>query len=240
MTAPATAAVVTGAARGIGRAIAARLAADHAVVCVDRDARVADAAAAITAGGGTAVPVAVDLSGEDGPAAVAAALDDLASPLKVLVNNAGITRDALVVKMSEDDFCAVLDVNLGAAWALTEHLLDRLVDGAAIVNTSSRSYLGSVGQLNYAMSKGGLVGLTRALALSLAPRVRVNAVAPGLTATEMTMAMPDDVRDKLVAAIPLGRMGEPSEIAAVVAALASDELSYVTGQVLLACGGRSL
>lgn len=240
MTAPATAAVVTGAARGIGRAIAARLAADHAVVCVDRDARVADAAAAITAGGGTAVPVAVDLSGEDGPAAVAAALDDLTVPLKVLVNNAGITRDALVVKMSEDDFCAVLDVNLGAAWALTEHLLDRLVDGAAIVNTSSRSYLGSVGQLNYAMSKGGLVGLTRALALSLAPRVRVNAVAPGLTATEMTMAMPDDVRDKLVAAIPLGRMGEPSEIAAVVAALASDELSYVTGQVLLACGGRSL
>lgn len=240
MTAPATAAVVTGAARGIGRAIAARLAADHAVVCVDRDARVADAAAAITAGGGTAVPVAVDLSGEDGPAAVAAALDDLTVPLKVLVNNAGITRDALVVKMSEDDYCTVLDVNLGAAWALTEHLLDRLVDGAAIVNTSSRSYLGSVGQLNYAMSKGGLVGLTRALALSLAPRVRVNAVAPGLTATEMTMAMPDDVRDKLVAAIPLGRMGEPSEIAAVVAALASDELSYVTGQVLLACGGRSL
>ena len=240
MTAPATAAVVTGAARGIGRAIAARLAADHAVVCVDRDARGADAAAAITAGGGTAVPVAVDLSGEDGPAAVAAALDDLTVPLKVLVNNAGITRDALVVKMSEDDYCAVLDVNLGAAWALSEHLLDRLVDGAAIVNTSSRSYLGSVGQLNYAMSKGGLVGLTRALALSLAPRVRVNAVAPGLTATEMTMAMPDDVRDKLVAAIPLGRMGEPSEIAAVVAALASDELSYVTGQVLLACGGRSL
>ena len=240
MTAPATAAVVTGAARGIGRAIAARLAADHAVVCVDLDPRVTETAAAITAGGGTAVPVVVDLREDASPAAVAAALDDLAVPLKVLVNNAGITRDALVTKMSEDDFCAVLDVNLGAAWALTEHLLDRLVDGAAIVNTSSRSYLGSVGQYNYAMSKGGLVGLTRALALSLAPRVRVNAVAPGLTATEMTMAMPDDVRDKLVAAIPLGRMGQPAEIAEVVAALAGDALSYVTGQVLLACGGRSL
>src|SRR5690606_36922325 len=193
-----------------------------------------------TAGGGTAVPVVVDLREDASPAAVVAALDDLAVPLKVLVNIAGITRDPLVTKLSEDVFCAVLDANLGPRWVLTEHLLDRLVDGAAIVNTSSRSYLGSVGQFNYAMSKGGLVGLTRALALSLAPRVRVNAVAPGLTATEMTMAMPDDVRDKLVAAIPLGRMGQPAEIAEVVAALAGDALSYVTGQVLLACGGRSL
>jgi NAD(P)-dependent dehydrogenase (short-subunit alcohol dehydrogenase family) len=227
-------AVVTGAARGIGRAIAERLAADGArVVLVDLDPAVEAAAAA--AGG---VPVVADVTDAAGREAVRAAVGD--APLTALVNNAGITRDGRISKLEEADVRAVLRVNLGGAYELTTALLDALADGAAIVNVSSRAYLGNFGQFNYAASKGGLVGLTRALALELAPRVRVNAIAPGLTGSEMTRAMPERVLDKLVAASPMQRMAEPAEMAETVAALLSPAMSYVTGQVLLACGGRSL
>jgi NAD(P)-dependent dehydrogenase (short-subunit alcohol dehydrogenase family) len=227
-------AVVTGAARGIGRAIAERLAADGArVVLVDLDPAVEEAAAAL---GG--VPVNADITDAAGRAAVRAGVGD--APLAALVNNAGITRDGRIAKLEEHDVRAVLRVNLGGAYELTLALLDALAHGSAIVNVSSRAYLGNFGQFNYAASKGGLVGLTRALALELAPRVRVNAVAPGLTGSEMTRAMPERVLDKLVAASPMQRMAEPAEIAATVAALLSPAMSYVTGQVLLACGGRSL
>jgi NAD(P)-dependent dehydrogenase (short-subunit alcohol dehydrogenase family) len=158
------------------------------------------------------------------------------------VNNAGITRDGLLPKLSEESFRAVLAVNLGSAYELTRLLLHAgaFADAASIVSMSSRAYLGNVGQFNYAISKGGLVGMTRALAQELAPGVRVNAVAPGLTATEMTLAMPDEVRDKLVSRIPLERMAEPAEVAAVVAHLAGPDAAYVTGQVVLVCGGRSI
>jgi NAD(P)-dependent dehydrogenase (short-subunit alcohol dehydrogenase family) len=226
--------VVTGAARGIGRAIAERLAADGAhVVLVDLDPAVREAAAAV---GGD--PVVADVTDASGRAAVRAAVGD--APLTALVNNAGITRDGRIGKLEEADVRAVLRVNLGGAYELTLALRDALADGAAIVNVSSRAYLGNFGQFNYAASKGGLVGLTRALALELAPRVRVNAIAPGLTGSEMTRAMPERVLGKLVAASPMQRMAEPAEIAEAVAALLSPAMSYVTGQVLLACGGRSL
>jgi NAD(P)-dependent dehydrogenase (short-subunit alcohol dehydrogenase family) len=113
-------------------------------------------------------------------------------------------------------------------------------DGASIISLASRAYLGNFGQFNYSASKGGLVGMTRALALQLAPKVRVNAVAPSLTASEMTLSMPEKVLSKMIASIPMGRMGEPEEIAGTVAALASKDMAYVTGQVVVACGGRSL
>jgi 3-oxoacyl-[acyl-carrier protein] reductase len=227
-------AVVTGAARGIGRAIAERLAADGArVVLVDLDPAVEEAAAAL---GG--VPVIADVTDAAGRAAVRAGVGD--APLAALVNNAGITRDGRIGTLEEADVRAVLRVNLGGAYELTLALRDALADGSAIVNVSSRAYLGNFGQFNYAASKGGLVGLTRALALELAPRVRVNAIAPGLTGSEMTRAMPERVLDKLIAASPMRRMAEPAEIADAVAALLSPAMSYVTGQVLLACGGRSL
>jgi len=171
-------------------------------------------------------------------AAVRAGVGD--APLAALVNNAGITRDGRIGTLDEADVRAVLRVNLGGAYELTLALRDALADGSAIVNVSSRAYLGNFGQFNYAASKGGLVGLTRALALELAPRVRVNAIAPGLTGSEMTRAMPERVLDKLIAASPMRRMAEPGEIADAVAALLSPAMSYVTGQVLLACGGRSL
>jgi 3-oxoacyl-[acyl-carrier protein] reductase len=224
-------AIVTGAGRGIGRAIAERLRPRHDLVLVDLDPGVQGVAEAL---GGTAV--VCDVTDPAGRAQIV----DAAGAVDVLVNNAGITRDARVVKMEEEAFLAVIRVNLGAAYELTNALRDRFADGASVISLASRAYLGNFGQFNYSASKGGLVGLTRALALQLAPRVRVNAIAPSLTASEMTRAMPEKVLDKMIASIPLGRMAEPAEIAETVAALASPAMAYVTGQVVVACGGRSL
>ena len=224
-------AVITGAGRGIGRAVAERLRADHDLVLVDLDPGVE--AVARELGGRAVVCDVTDPAGR-------AQIVDAAGAVDVLVNNAGITRDARVVKMEEEAFLAVIRVNLGAAYELTTALRDRFAEGASVVSLASRAYLGNFGQLNYSASKGGLVGMTRALALQLAPHVRVNAIAPSLTASEMTKAMPEKVLDKMIASIPLGRMAEPAEIAETVAALASPAMAYVTGQVVVACGGRSL
>jgi NAD(P)-dependent dehydrogenase (short-subunit alcohol dehydrogenase family) len=226
--------VVTGAARGIGRAIAEKMASTGplTVIGVDLAAELA-LSEAIT-------PVQVDLTSGAGPAAVRAAVESSGAPLVGLVNNAGITRDSRLINMSEDEFAAVLEVNLGAAYRLTAELAPLMSDGASIVNIASRAYLGNFGQFNYSMSKGGLVGMSRALALSLAPHVRVNAVAPGLIASEMSLGIPDDIREKMIAAIPLDRMGTPDEIANTVWWLLTPLSSYITGEVIVVGGGRSL
>ena len=226
--------VVTGAARGIGRAIAERLAANplFTVVGVDLSPDLA--------GVEGIVPVQVDLTDPAGIDEVTRAVTDTSLPLLGLVNNAGITRDARLVNMTDDDFGAVLDVNLGVAFRLSTALADHIAENGAIVNIASRAYLGNFGQFNYSMSKGGVVGLTRALALSLAPSVRVNAVAPGLIGTEMAMTIPEDVLDRMVAAIPLDRMGTPDEVANVVWFLLTPLSSYITGHVVVVGGGRSL
>jgi 3-oxoacyl-[acyl-carrier protein] reductase len=227
--------VVTGAARGIGRAIAERLAANPSftVIGVDLAPELGLAKADI-------VPVQVDLTSDEGIAAVLSAVDAAGKPLLGLVNNAGITRDARLVNMTDADFAAVIEVNLGAAFRLSTALADRVAEGGSIVNIASRAYLGNFGQFNYSMSKGGVVGLTRALALSLAPQVRVNTIAPGLIGTEMALAIPDDVLDKMISAIPLERMGTPEEIANVVWFLLTPLSSYITGHVVVVGGGRSL
>jgi NAD(P)-dependent dehydrogenase (short-subunit alcohol dehydrogenase family) len=226
--------VVTGAARGIGRAIAEKMAATGPLTVIGADlAPELALAEQIT-------PVEVDLTSPEGPGTVRRAVEDSGLPLLGLVNNAGITRDSRLVNLSDESFRTVLEVNLGAAYRLSTELAPLMSDGASIVNIASRSYLGNFGQYNYSMSKGGLVGLTRALALSLAPAIRVNAVAPGLIASEMSMAIPEDVRDKMVSAIPLERMGTPEEVANLVWFLLTPLSAYLTGEVIVVGGGRSL
>lgn len=225
--------IVTGAAGGIGRAIVDRLKrAGATVIAADLSPGLADLEGV--------TPVQVDLTTDEGVAAVVNTARDLEVPLVGLVNNAGITRDARIVNMTDEDFRKVIDVNLGAAYRLALPVAREMADGGSIVNIASRAYLGNFGQFNYTMSKGGIVGLTRALSLSLAPRVRVNAVAPGLIATEMALAIPEDVLAKMVAAIPLDRMGEPTDVAETIRFLLGPESSYITGEVLVVGGGRSL
>jgi NAD(P)-dependent dehydrogenase (short-subunit alcohol dehydrogenase family) len=226
-------AIVTGAAGGLGGRIGERLAAaGHELLLVDLDPAVEGVAAAVGARA-----VVADLTAAEGVEAVlAAAGDDVA----VLVNNAGITRDARATKMEEAAFAAVIEINLVAAMRLTLALEPRYRDGAAVINMSSRASLGNFGQANYSASKSGLVGFGRALAQRWAPRIRVNALAPSLVDTPMTQAMPPDVLEKMVARIPAGRIGSPDDVAGIVAFLASAEAAYVTGQVLYVCGGRSV
>lgn len=234
------AAVVTGAAGGIGRAICRRLAAAGAtVLAVDVADRLGATVADLESSGAAVIAVQADLTTEGGLDAVLGSLDRAGTALRTIVNNAGITRDSRLVNMVAEDFRDVLEVNLGVSHRLIERMLPRFEHGT-IVNISSRAYLGNFGQFNYSMSKGALVGLTRALALALAPVVRVNAVAPGLIGTEMSMAIPADVRQKMVSAIPMGRMGRPEEVAETVAFLASDDSAYITGEVITVGGGRSL
>jgi 3-oxoacyl-[acyl-carrier protein] reductase len=228
-------AVVTGAAGGIGAAIGRRLAEDGwQLILVD----LAPALAAVAADLDSARvrPVEADLTTDEGIERVLAEATRVGS-LELVVNNAGITRDARLVNLSDQNFDLVLDVNLGAPLRLIE-ALHPLMESGAIINVSSRAYLGNFGQYNYSMSKGGLVGLTRAYALRLAPRIRANAIAPGLIGTEMTMAIPPDVREKMVAAIPMQRMGTPAEVASLVSFLAT--ATYITGEVITIGGGRSL
>lgn len=232
--------MITGAGRGIGRAISARLIEDgHHALMVDVNPAVTEAAMDV-GGSSQATGVVADLSSDEGREIVAAAVRQRGGRLTALVNNAGIIRDARLVKMAEDDFTSVVEVNLGASYLLTRRLVPFLGEGSAVVSLSSRAYLGSFGQFNYAMSKGGLVGMTRAFARELAPQVRCNAVAPGLTETAMTRSMPPEVKEMLVQSTPLERAAQPGEIADLVAYLCSEQSSFITGQVIVIEGGRSL
>ena len=234
-------AVITGAAGGLGVPVSRYLGhAGHALLLVDMSPAVSDLAAQLRGEGLDARPCVADLSADDGVASVADAVRARAVPLRTLVNNAGITRDARLQKMTTEQFDQVIDVNLIAAMRLTLGLEGLFADGSSVICMSSRAALGNFGQANYVTSKSALIGFTRALAQRWAPRVRANAVAPGLVDTPMTRAMPAQVLAGLVAKVPAGRIGTPADIAAVVGFLASDQASYVTGQVLIACGGRSI
>ena len=221
--------------------ISRRLAAKgYDLLLVDMDSAVDDMATAIVATGSPALSCIADLTLEAGVATVADSVRQSGSPLTLLVNNAGVTRDARLSTMTVEDFDRVIDVNLIGAMRLTLGLKDLFAPSSSVVSMSSRAALGNFGQANYVTSKSALVGFTRALAQQWAPHVRANAVAPGLIDTPMTQAMPGDVLHALVAKIPAGRIGTADDIAAAVAFLASDDAAYVTGQVLTVCGGRSL
>jgi 3-oxoacyl-[acyl-carrier protein] reductase len=233
-------ALVTGAGRGIGAAIAMRLAADGHPVIVnfrsDADAA-GSVASAIEAAGGEAVCSRFDVADREATAAAIAGLLADPRPIGVLVNNAGIARDGAFPGMNGENWDAVLDTSLGGFFNVTRPLVMPMVQRkwGRIINLSSLSALrGNAGQVNYAAAKAGLLGATRALSLELAKRhITVNAVAPGLIDTEMIAQVPAAV----TAQIPAGRIGKPEEVAALVAFLASEEAGYITGQVIGIDGG---
>lgn len=238
------AAIVTGAARGIGFEIARALgAAGAAVVVGDIDAGAGRGAAErLRRHGVRAASLGCDVTDETRVAALVAHCTETFGPVSVMVNNAGITRDATLRTMSLGDFRAVLDVHLTGAWLGTRAAAAVMWShgGGSIVNISSiAGKVGNFGQTNYSAAKAGLVGLTKASAKELAKAgVRVNAVQPGLIRTAMTEAMPRAAWDAKLAEIPMGRAGEPPEVAQVVLFLASDLASYVTGAVIEVTGGR--
>ena len=231
-------AVVTGASGGLGVPIVRRLAqAGFALALVDMNPAVEDLAVTLRQEGFDATAIVANLSEDAGIATVVAGVRAAGAPLTLLVNNAGITRDARLQKMEVAQFDQVIEVNLLAAMRLTQGLADVFVDGASVVSMSSRAALGNFGQANYVTSKSALIGFTRALAQRWAPRVRANVVSPGLVDTPMTQAMPEDVLAKLVEKVPAARIGTPLDVANAVVFLASDEASYITGQVIGVDGG---
>jgi 3-oxoacyl-[acyl-carrier protein] reductase len=250
-------AIVTGAARGIGAAVAQRLAADgNAVAVLDLDeAACAGTVEAITAAGGKALAVGCDVSKSDQvTAAVERVVAELGPPT-ILVNNAGVLRDNLLFKMSEDDWDTVMSVHLRGSFLMSKACQAHMVEAAygRIVFLSSTSALGNRGQSNYAAAKAGLFGLTTSLAREAAwglgregklgeddRGLTVNVVSPGYIATQMLATVPDKVLDKIKAQTPLGRLGRPEEIAAAVRYLCSDEAAYVTGQNIAVNGGMEM
>jgi 3-oxoacyl-[acyl-carrier protein] reductase len=242
-------AIVTGAARGIGAATALRLAHDgHAVAVLDLDeAACASTVEAITAGGGRAVAVGVDVSKADQvEAAVTRVADALGAPT-ILVNNAGIIRDNLIFKMTEDDWDAVMAVHLRGAFLMTRAVQAHMTQAkwGRIVNLSSSSAQGNRGQANYSAAKAGLQGFSKTLAIELGRfGVTANAVAPGFIQTEMTKSTAErmgvsfeDFIAHSAAQIPVQRVGQPEDIAATISFLCSEEAGFVSGQVIYVAGG---
>jgi len=239
-------ALVTGASRGIGRAIALRLAqSGRRVALISRsEGPLSEVRAQIQDAGGDADIWPVDVAN---PAALASAVDDVASRmgrLDILVNNAGVTRDGLALRMSDEDWDAVLDINLKAAFVACRAAARTMMRGkfGRIVNIGSTSgVVGNAGQANYAAAKAGLIGLTRALARELGGKgVTANVIAPGFIETDMTSGLPEQVRERVLDATAIRRLGAPDDIAEAVAYVASDGAGYLTGQVICVDGGLTM
>jgi len=236
-------ALVTGASRGIGCSIAKILAENGAhVVCISRNVSdVQSVADVITAAGGSATAVACDISDSDNVTKLIKETVVTHNHLDILVNNAGVTRDNLLMRMSEDDWNTVLNINLKAAFIAIKAAARAMIKQrkGRIINISSIvGLMGNAGQVNYAASKAGLIGLTKSTARELAPRgITANCIAPGYIATDMTNELGNEVQQSLNEKIPLGRIGQVEDIAYAVTFLASDEAEYITGQTLTIDGG---
>ena len=240
-------ALVTGASKGIGAACARALAADGFDVAIGyaSDAGGAETtAAAVRALGRRASVHAADVADEEQAGAMVAAAEEELGPLDAVVLNAGITRDGLAVRMSAEDWSAVIDTNLSGAFYTARPALRGMLRrraGSIVAVSSVVGITGNAGQANYAAAKAGMIGMVRALAREAGPRgVRVNAVAPGYITTDMTSGLSDAQRDGLLAQTPLGRLGEPEDVAAAVAFLCSGAAGFVTGSVLSVDGGLAM
>ena len=239
-------ALVTGASQGIGRETALALARAGAKVAAAArsEEKLASLVAEISAAGGEALALRMDVTDPEQIKSGFKQLAERFGHLDILVNNAALTRDGLALRMKPEDWDAVMRTNLTGAHLCIQQALAMMLRqrGGRIVNvTSVVAQAGNAGQANYAASKGGLVGLTKAIAIEVASRnITVNAVAPGFIETAMTGVLPAKVKEELRTRIPLGRMGAPAEVAAAIVFLASDEAAYITGQVLSVNGGMYL
>ncbi|MFT3686232.1 MAG: 3-oxoacyl-[acyl-carrier-protein] reductase [Phycisphaerales bacterium] len=243
---PTRVAFVTGASRGIGKAIALRLAREgrHVVLCARSEGPLNDLKHQIEAGGGKASALVADVADAKSLAgAVEKAAAD-AGRLDILVNNAGITKDGLILRMSDEDWAAVINTNLTSAFVACRAAARLMMKNrfGRIVNIASTSGLvGNAGQANYAAAKAGLVGLTKTIARELGSKgVTANVVAPGYVQTDMTENLPQEVKDHITALVQVKRLGTPEDIAAAVAYVTSDDAGYLTGQVLTVDGGMTM
>jgi len=237
-------ALVTGASRGIGRAIALCLAAEGARVAINYAGNVRAAEevkTAIEAAGGTAILCQADIADSSAVEAMVANVVKEFGTIDILVNNAGITRDALLIRMKDEDFAKVLNTNLKGVFYCTKavsKLMMKKRSGRIVNMASVVGLVGNAGQTNYAAAKAGVIGFSKSAAKELASRgITVNVVAPGFIGTDMTAGLPESVKEKMLTDIPLGRMGEAEDVANAVLFLASDQASYITGQVVNVDGG---
>jgi 3-oxoacyl-[acyl-carrier protein] reductase len=240
-------ALVTGASRGIGRATATVLAGCGAAVIVNyrgQAGAAAEVVAQIEAAGGRATAVQADVSDAGDVDRLVKTTTDTYGSLDILVNNAGIARDNLLLRMKDEEWDSVIDTNLRGTYLLTKAVLRPMMRarrGRIITITSVIGLLGNAGQANYAAAKAGLIGFTKSVAREMASRgITANAVAPGFVETDITAGLSDSVRNAALAAIPLGRWAQPEEVANVVAFLSSDAAAYITGQTLAVDGGMTM